>query len=111
MTIRDRLWPLREQVAKILDEKTPPGEEYGFDIALSARMEVTPGGVKLTASYLLIVTCRSPVLVPPMMYCPAMIDDPCPSPEQIADQVDNCLVGLDAARRRLLAMPGTSSPN
>lgn len=111
MSAADRNPQLREAIAEVISEKTPPGEVYGFDVGLSAQMQMSPEGPVLTAAYLLTVFCRSPVLTPPLMYCPAIIPDPCPGQAEIEAAVDECLAGLDAARKRLLAIPGNPGRN
>lgn len=60
-----------------------------------------PGGQGM-AGYLLILSCKSPLLTPPRIALPEIIADAYPSDSQIKDAVTKALATLIDARARLL---------
>lgn len=91
---------LRRTVDKLLLKRTL-GEDYGYDLGPCTVQ--TPKG--LVAGYMLILSCRSPVLSPPRMAHSHFIPDPWPSDELIENAIRECLTGLAAARNQLLGKP------
>jgi hypothetical protein len=81
MPARDAGTSLREMVARIVDEAAPVGGvDFDFGPAVLPDPH-NPGGQ--LAGYLLIISCRSPLLAPPRIAVPDMIYDCYPSEDQV----------------------------
>jgi hypothetical protein len=100
MTATDRRAELAQAVARTLTERTP-GEVYGYDIGPA----LVPGPQGVTAGYILIISCRSPVLSPPRMAHAQAIADAWPDDATLSAAVGACLDALAAVRRKLLEVP------
>lgn len=100
MTTTDRRDKLRSAVARALAERSP-AEDYGFDIGPA----LVPGPQGVTAGYMLIISCRSPVLSPPRMAHAQVIPDAWPDDATVSAAVGACLDALAQVRRKLLEIP------
>jgi hypothetical protein len=103
MTATDRRDKLRAAVARALAERCP-AEDYGYDVGPS----LVPGPQGFTAGYMVIISCRSPVLVPPRMAHAQLIPDAWPDDATLSAAVGMCLDELAAARKKLLEVPASA---
>jgi hypothetical protein len=95
--ISDRRPELCALLEKILTEEAL-GEDFGYDIAPA--MAVV--GSNIVTGYLLMLSCRSPVLVPPRMCAPHLLSDMWPDEARLRVAVKECLKSLAALRLQLL---------
>lgn len=103
--ITDRRPELASLVHGLLEGKVPL-EDYGFDIApVPQQLQQPDGSVVLAACYLLVISCRSPVLAPPRMYAAALIEDGWPGEPELSPAIAKCLADLERARNQLLMIP------
>lgn len=100
MATTDRRGELAATVSRILAQRTP-AEDYGYD--LGPALIPTPQGV--TAGYLLVISCRSPVLSPPRMAHAQAIPDAWPDENTLSAAIGMCLDQLAQVRRKLLEIP------
>jgi hypothetical protein len=103
----DRQDEIRGAVARLLTERTVLGEDYGFDIGPA----LVPAAQGAAAGYLLVVSCRSPVLVPPRMASAQVIADSWPGEDALAAAVGTCLDVLAQMRAKLLEVPAPAAAN
>lgn len=107
MATVDRQDEIRGTVSRILTERTVAGEGYGFD--LGPALVPVPQG--LAAGYLLIISCRSPLLAPPRMAHSQVIADAWPDEATLATAVGACLEALAQLRAKLLEVPAPAAAN
>lgn len=96
--ISDRRPELAALLDRILTEECL-GEDFGYDIA--PHIAATPAG--LAAGYVLILSCRSPLVSPPRMASPYFIGDMWPDEENLRQAVKMCLDHLADLRRQMLS--------
>jgi len=80
------------------------GAQVQFSLTATPKLNAQ-GGIE--AAYLLILSMKSPLMSPPRIAAPQLIDDAYPTPEQIERHVRAALQALYDARRSLLS-PGSS---
>jgi hypothetical protein len=102
MVATDRNAEMRAVVAKALAVQMPPSEKYGYD--LGPALVAGPEG-KLITGYLLVVTCRSPVITAPKLAQTYIIPDAWPSDQVLTVGVRECLARLAGRRQQLLTVP------
>lgn len=103
----DRHDEIRGTVARVLTERTVAGEDYGFDVGPS----LVPAPQGVAAGYLLVISCRSPILVPPRMAHSQVIADAWPDEATLAAAVGTCLDSLARLRAKLLEVPAPAAAN
>lgn len=103
MTATDRRDKLCAAVARALAERCP-AEDYGYDLGPA----LVPGPQGFTAGYVLIISCRSPVLSPPRMAHAQVIPDAWPDDATVSAAVGACLDALAQVRRKLLEIPASA---
>jgi hypothetical protein len=106
LTAADRRAELSAAVERLINARAL-GDAYGFDIAPA----LIPGPQGVAAGYLLIVSCRSPVLVPPRMAQVQVIPDAWPGDDALAAAVTACMDGLAQAKADLLKIPAQAAVN
>jgi hypothetical protein len=88
-----------------------PGAARGFDLGLMQTMQLTPQGPQAEIAYILVVSCRSPLVAPPRIAAPAVIADAWPAEPHVAAAVAEALEGLADLRRQLLTTPSGQGMN
>lgn len=106
MTAADRRAELSATVERLINGRAL-GDSYGFDI--SPVLIPSPQGI--STGYLLAISCRSPVLMPPRMAQVQVITDMWPDEATLAAAVGACMDGLAAARAELLKIPAQANGN
>jgi hypothetical protein len=89
----------REHVEKIISE-TVLGDPVSYDIA-PVVVPSPDGSGNMVVAYLLVLSCRSPVLRPPRIAVSDVIYDGHPSDEQLAGAVTKAITSLFEVRRQL----------
>lgn len=103
----DRQQEIRRAVARAITERTLPNEGYGFDIGPA----LVPAPAGVTAGYLLVISCKSPVLAPPRIAAAQGISDPWPDEKALGAAVGSCLGVLAQMRAKLLEVPAPAAAN
>lgn len=106
MTAADRRAELSGAVERLINGRAL-GDSYGFDIG----PVLIPSQQGMAAGYLLVISCRSPVLMPPRMAQCQVIADTWPDEATLAVAVGACMDGLAAARAELLKVPAQANGN
>lgn len=106
MTAADRRAELSGAVERLVNGRAL-GDAYGFDIG----PVLIPSPQGMAAGYLLVISCRSPVLVPPRMAQVQVIADAWPDEATLASAVGACMDGIAAARAELLKIPAPAAVN
>jgi hypothetical protein len=89
---------LRKTVAEKIAENHL-GEQISFDLGL---ILLAGPGQPAMAAYLLILSMRSPLMSPPRIAVPHIIEDGYPSESQVGEAVKAALAGLYEVRQKLL---------
>lgn len=104
MTATDRRAELAAIVGRLVTARSL-GDAYGYDVS----PVIIPAPQGMAAGYLVVISCRSPVLVPPRMAHCQVIADAWPDEAALAGAVAACMDGLAQARAELLQVPAPAA--